>query len=223
MADQVPDGWTPASDLEEVFAVVERMARADERRKVIAELESEEAVERLAAHRAENDGCYEPGRRWSELPGNVQDMWRQSSRNLLAEARSTLIRASLLAPEGEGGGGYAKVLSGDQAANKAGIRGDDRKTESIHRPVSAVANSPQTSASSPSSEPARASDERTFEFSVHGVVRAFDHEAADELIGAWIGLVVEHSGSVSVWSSTACKGLLSKPRRGYDLPTEENA
>lgn len=110
-----------------IVEAVEPLIRADERRQVIAELESDEAVERLAAHRAENDGCYEPGRRFAELPSGVQDMWRQSSRNLLAEARSTLIRASLLAPEGEGDSGYDngndKVVAGNPVPYKLTITG----------------------------------------------------------------------------------------------------
>lgn len=94
--------------------------RRDERQRVLAELELGETIERLAAHRVENYGCDELRRRWAELPGNVQEMWRQSSRHLLAQARSTLIRASVL---------------GSEEGVMPNMRGDEPNPQETHNPT----------------------------------------------------------------------------------------
>lgn len=60
-------------------------------------------------------------------------------------------------------------------------------------------------ASLDASPPERSEDDdemKVFEFHVHGVMHACDHEAADDRIGLWVDRILDFGGSVSVWSSS---------------------
>jgi hypothetical protein len=104
MADREPEGWVACADLDEAFAVVERIVRRDERRKVIAELTSNDAlvrVHRVLLHLGWSANGVLPATALRDLRGALE--------------------SALLAPEEEGGERNDKVVEGDSSENKPGI------------------------------------------------------------------------------------------------------